>query len=572
MAFSRLIYYKIDKTSLGQLLKKNSSIEANLKKFGEFKLPEASVESERKINITERDKPVSFRVFSNGNKLEEDKSVEKEPPPVLTQQILPDLESIENSLEEEEDIILNEDNIELEKALEKLQEMNIEAPEDDLEEVIEENKDEESKDIQPSIEENSEVPDEPQPIEEPPPSLKVQEQKNPVNVETGINREIVRRILHSLNVIYSGISITELVKNTKRALRDLTNCESADIVFVDEKLSKMFKVITKGGKSKNEYFEMSEGLTGFCAIQKSTINYDRPTEDDRFNPKIDHPGSSGLKRILYFPIISDAGETVAVLQTARDNNKFTEDDIWCLTMVSKQMETAITKTKTLEEMMSSEKLNLGKKLTEIITKEIHIPIDIVDSYVKILHSKNLPAETDDLIRMIQKQTTSVIEVTDSILKVLVDEIVLVDSKVHFNEFIDDVLELLSEYCESKEVKLFKKIGDGAVVEIDRSKLYTAILQFIKASVADSRTGDRIYFSSELTGDSISVSIQNEGKGVIVFPDGDLLDDFYSNDKIKEDEVYILLAKKIIDAHSGQVEVESVKGVGSTIKLTLPVAQ
>lgn len=565
MAFSRLIYYKIDKATLGKLLKKNSSIEDNLKKFGEFKLPETSVETEKKINITERDRPVSFRVFSNGNKLEEDKSGEKETPPVLTQQILPDLESIENSLEEEEDIILNEDNIELEKALEKLQEMNVEPFEDDLEEVIEENEENE-----PADEVNSELPEEPK--EKIIPSLKIEEQKNQLNIENGINREIVRRILHSLNVIYSGISTTELVKNTKRALKDLTNCESADIVFVDEKLSKMFKVTTKGGKSKNEYFELGEGLTGFCASQKSTINYERPTEDDRFNPKIDHPGSSGLKRILYFPIISDVGETVAVLQTARDNNKFAEDDIWCLTMISKQMETAISKTKTLEEILSSEKLNLGKKLTEIITKEIHIPIDIVDGYVKILHSKNLPAEADDLIRMIQKQTASVIEVTDSILKALVDEIVLADSKVHFNEFIDDVLELLSEYCESNDVKLFKKIGDGAVVDIDRSKLYTAILQFIKSSVSDSRTGDRIYFSSELIGESISVNIQNEGKGVIVFPEGDLLDYFYSNDKIKEDEVYILLAKKIVAAHSGQVEVESVKGVGSTIKITLPVAQ
>ena len=153
MAFSRLIYYKIDKTSLSQLLKKNSSIEANLKKYGEFKLPEASVESERKINITERDKPISFRVFSNGNKLEEDKSFEKEPPPVLTQQILPDLESIENSLEEEEDLILNENNIELEKALEKLQELNAEVSEDDFEEVIEKNEEEEENEyIQPSIE------------------------------------------------------------------------------------------------------------------------------------------------------------------------------------------------------------------------------------------------------------------------------------------------------------------------------------------------------------------------------------------------------------------------------------
>jgi len=279
-----------------------------------------------------------------------------------------------------------------------------------------------------------------------------------------------------------------------------------------------------------------------------------------------------MKRILYFPIISDAGETVAVLQTARDNSKFTEDEIWYLAMISKQLETAISKAKTIEQMLNTERINSGKKLSEIITKEIHIPIEIIDSYVRILNSKNLPQDTDDLIRMIQKQASSVIELSDSFSKVLVDEIVLNDNKIHFNEFIDDVLELLSEYCESKEVKLFKKIGDGAVVEIDRSKLYTAILQFIKAAVADSRKGDRVYLSTELIGDSISVLIQNEGKGSIAFPEAGLLDYFYSKEKIEESEVYLLLAQKIINAHSGQVDVESIKGVGSTIKIILPVAR
>ena len=86
-----------------------------------------------------------------------------------------------------------------------------------------------------------------------------------------------------------------------------------------------------------------------------------------------------------------------------------------------------------------------------------------------------------------------------------------------------------------------------------------------------RKGDRIYFSTELVGDSISISIQNEGKGFIAFPEGEILDYFYYKEKIKEDEVHLLLAKKIIYAHSGQVEVESIKGVGSTFKITLPVA-
>jgi signal transduction histidine kinase len=572
MAFTNVSYYIIDKSVLNRLTKNNSLIENNLKNFGEYKLPETSVNAQRKVNIAERDKPVSFRVYSNGNKLEAEDTVETEPPPVSTQQILPDLDSIDESFEDE-GFDNPEENIELEKALEELESISEKETDEEFEQLdevdVESSSDEESiSPVEPedTVDEVTETPvHEEKEIELPKPEKPIIDTN-----EKGIDREIVRRIFWALNVVYSSISLIELVKNTNRAVKDLTNSGSADLVFIDENLATMYKVVTRDGKTENEYFQISDGLTGVCAVQKRTINYDRPTEDSHFNSRVDYPGTSKMTRILYFPIISDSGETIAVLQTARDNTKFTENEIWYLAMISKQLETAITRTINLEQLINKEKLSSGKKLSGIISQEIEIPVQIIESYIKILHSKNLPAEADDLVRMIQKQVTSILELTDSILKVLVDDVVLSNDKIHFNEFIDDVLELISEYCESKDVKLFKKIGDGAVIEMDRSKLYTAILQFIKASVLDSRNGDRIYFSSELSGETISISIQNEGKGIISLPDGEILDYFYYREKIKEDEVNLLLAKKIINSHLGHVDVESIKGVGSTFRITLPI--
>jgi len=565
LAFSKLVYYRIDRSTFKTLINKYPVIYENLIKFGEFKLPEASPEGDRKINIGHRDKPVSFRAFSKDNNLEEKKKPEKEPIPVLTQQLLPDFESIEKSLEEENNVI--EENIELEQALEDLTEIASQEP-TEIVELLPEIKEEPKEKVQEQIE----LPDESKEKKKKAARTKREPEIKPQLIETGINREVVRRIFHALNRIFSSISIQELVKNTKHAMKGLTGSESADLIFVDEKLSSMHRLITQDGKTKNEYFKLNDGLTGSCAIQKAPINFDRPTEDDRFNSKIDYPGSSRMKRILYFPVINDVGETVAVIQCARDNNRFTEDEVSYLTMISKQMETAISRTQTLESLLNKEKLNSAKKLSGVITEEIKIPLEIIDSYTKILSSKKLPPDTDEIIRMLQKQAASVNDLTNSMLKVLVDEIVLENYKIHFNEFIDDVLELLSEYCETKEVKLFKKIGDGTVVDIDRAKLYTAIFQLIKACVADCRNAGKIYFSTDLVGETITVSIQNDGKGAIIFPDGEILDYFYYREKIKEDEVHLLLAKKIIDAHSGSVNVDSVKGVGSTFRVSLPAAK
>jgi len=576
LAFSNLTYYRIDKTVFNKLITKYPIINENLRKYGEIKLPDLPSDVEKKIKIFERDKPIRFRAFFKGNNLEEEK--QKEPPPVMTQQILPDLDSIEESLED--DTVTMEEELELEKQLTELENESevqdeLEEPQEIAEEItydsetLAEEVEYTSLSTTDSITQMTDVIKEENNNDE---LIKHEVEIHAEPSEPGINREVIRKIFFSLNRIFDGISISELVTNSKRALKDLTNSEYADLIFIDEKSSSMQKIVTEGGKIKNEYFQLSEGLTGACALEKSTLKYDRPTEDNRFNSKIDQPGPARMKRILYFPIINDSGETVAVIQAARENKKYSEDEVSYLAMLSKQMDTAISRIKNLEQFIKEEKLSAGKKLGEIVTKEINVPISIIESYTKILSQKKLPSDTDDIIRMLYKQAASVEEITDTIFKVLVNEIVIENNKIHFNEFVDDVLELLSEYCETRDTKLFKKIGDGAVVDIDRSKLYTAIFQLIKICVDDSKKSGKIYFSTELTGEMISITIQNEGRGNLAFPDGDVLDYFYNKTQIKEEETGLLLAKKIINAHSGEVNLESIKGVGSTFRITIPVAR
>ena len=567
LAFTNIIYYRISKTILNNLLSKNPSIEENIKKFGELNIPDAPADLKRKSDIFNRDKPVSFKAFQVGNSWEENKKKENEPPSVMTQNIIPEIDSIEESIEEEE-----EENIIIENDFDFDEEPNelIEITDNGIEELQPEV--EEIADIQQTdttvTQSTDESAEEKNNFEQPEPEKRIP----PEIIETGINREVVRKIFFALNKIYSGINITELIKNTRRALKDLINSESAELILIDEKNAVMERTITKDGKAVSEFFQLTDGLTGSCAVLKKTINYDRPTEDSRFNSKIDQPGSASLKRILYFPIINDAGETVAVIQGARENKKFTEDEVSYLTMISKQLDTAISRTKTLEQLIKEEKLNVSKKLKEVITKEIEVPIEIIDSYTKFLSQKKLPSDTDDIIRMLQKQAASVKEITNSIFKIFSDEATLEKNRIHFNEFIDDVLELLSEYCETRDTKLFKKIGDGALVDIDRSKLYTSIFQIIKACVDDSKKSGKIYFSTELTGDVISITIQNESKGKLSLPEGDVTDYIYNQDKFDLTELGWLIAKKIIVAHTGEVQLESIKGVGSTFKINLPTTR
>ncbi|MEJ2105487.1 MAG: GAF domain-containing protein, partial [Ignavibacteriaceae bacterium] len=401
----------LDKKILDTLISKDSLIEENLKKFGDTKLPDSQNDIDRKINLINRDKPVTFKLFSNKKDSEEKDKMENEPPSVMTQQLLPDLDSIDDSIDEV-DIIIDdsegtEEIPELEEAIvernemlepafkdneisnevEEEEEETVVKDEDGIELIVDEENEEtpelveesEKEDI-PDLKvdsEKEEIPElvnesenEETNIEEPPPSKIISEEQ----FEPGINREIVRKIYACLNKIYSGVNLSELISNAKRAIKDLINSDSVEVVLINEKSYSMQKLITKEAKTITDIYNLADGLTGACATQKKTLNYDRPTEDDRYNSKIDQPGNAGLKRILYFPVINDAGETVAVIQGARENKKFSEDEISYLTMISKQLDTAISRAATLENHIVEEKLNVAQKLREIITQEITGPI------------------------------------------------------------------------------------------------------------------------------------------------------------------------------------------------------
>ncbi|MCW8803182.1 MAG: GAF domain-containing protein, partial [Ignavibacteriaceae bacterium] len=487
VAFSKVIYYRLDKTILKNITAKNPAIRSNLQKYGELKLPDVNIDLDRKFNIVDRKRPISFKAFSSTrDSLVEEKPPNLVPPAVVTQQILPDFESLDDVLPEDEIVISEKDQ---NKNQDKLKEELLEDPSDYKNWQIEETKipsKEDSKEQNKDIKHTDEV------------VIDSKSEKNNSFTpdETGINREVVRKIFAGIDKVYSSISISELVKNAKRAVKDLISAEGVDFVLIDEKLSSIQRIIFDGNKSKQEQYPLSEGLTGSCALQKKILNFERPTEDSRFNAKIDQPGSARLKRIVYFPIVSESGETIAVIQFARENKKFTEADISNLAMMSKQIETAIGRTKLLEVLIKEGKQNSGNRLRDLLISEIRVPLTIINNYTEILSEKNLPAEADDIIRMLQKQAHSVEDISETLFISLIDELQLIGSNIHFNELIDDILELLSEYCEARDVKLFKKIGESAIVSIDRGKFYTAIFELMKSSCDVCRKGGKLYFGTE----------------------------------------------------------------------------
>lgn len=565
VAFSNIIYYQVEINALKKIISNYPLIKKNIASLGELQLPEISKDVPQKFSLVEMVKPISFKAAPGiGNAWEKGKNDEQVKPSVITSNLIEQkiIEPEKNN--SAKDIITKDTTSELKEELlddsAEFKDWQFESKPRPGSKTIE--------DTNHKVLSND--GGQAQALKE---AKNKEDQKETLKQETenGINREIVRKVFASIESIYNSISLKDMVEKTVKTLKDLTFSESGELILIDEKISLMKRISSKEKQYKEEEFQLADGLTGACALQKKILNYERPTEDSRFNAKIDQPGSARLKRILYFPVISEAGETAAVIQLARENKKFTEPDIAYLNMLSKPVLSAIERAYRLNTFLSEERQNSYKKIRELLLSEIKDPITIINNYANILSEKKLAEEIDEVIRMLQKQANSIEDLADSILSSSFPEFKPDLRSIHFNEFIEDILELLSEYCQARGVILFKKIGSGSLVSIDRSKFYSAIYQIIKYSCNDSKQNGKIYLSTDLKDDLIITTIEAEGKGLLASIDGERQKDFRGDEDYSQSFGGLPLAKKIIALHNGQIDIKSIKGKGTTFIISLPIS-
>jgi signal transduction histidine kinase len=565
VAFTNVIYYQMDTGTLKKLITKNQQVKNNITSLGELDLPEISKELPQKFSLVEKVKPISFRASPElGNAWEKENNKEPVKPSVITSNLF------EQKISEAGNSNL-ENFIKPADISRELKEELLDDPAEFKDWQFESNlraEDNKVKDTDQHLSINSESFDKKS-------NKKAEDEEKKETPkqtdENGINREIVRRVFACIEVIYNSIGITDLIEKSSKALKELTGSESCELILVDEKFSVLKRINTKEKPYKEEHFQLLDGLTGACALQKKILNFERPTEDSRFNSKLDQPGPARLKRILYFPVISEAGESVAVIQLARENKKFTELDIAYLNMLAKQLLSAIERAYRLDAFLNEERQKANKNTRELLLAEIKDPINIINNYANILSEKKLPEEIDEVIRMLQKQANSIEDITDSVLSSCFLQLKSDLRNIHFNEFIEDILELLSEYCQARGVTLFKKIGTGALVSIDRGKFYSAIYQIIKYSCSDAKQNGKIYLSTDLKDDFIITTIEGEGRGLLANLNAEPSKESPGTEDYLQSFTGLPLAKKIILSHNGQIEFKSIKGKGTTFAISLPIS-
>jgi len=150
------------------------------------------------------------------------------------------------------------------------------------------------------------------------------------------------------------------------------------------------------------------------------------------------------------------------------------------------------------------------------------------------------------------------------------------SPVDLSELVEQEINSLVPNAKVRNMKLvYKKPKKFPIIDIDEGKMRQVVMNFADNAIYYSHDNSSIIISLGIEGSEIVFTVKDTGIGVPKSEKDKLFAKFYraANAKIQRPDgtgVGIYLAKKVIDAHGGQIIFESVEGKGSTFGFRLPI--
>lgn len=392
-----------------------------------------------------------------------------------------------------------------------------------------------------------------------------------IEEESEIREEInasYKKILNAVHKINEELELNKILNSISDIISEYIKADLIRLYFLDIDAGELFNAVAKDEKESR--IKIGAGLIGYSAEQKEASIINNFREDSRFSSGSDN--LEGKEHILLFPVLKDSGELISLILLANSTAEFTKDDIEILSALSGHIALAIEKGKRFDSAIKKSRLEYLAKASGFIVDEIKTPLLIIKHYADFIKKKTGTEDIAQITGYINSQTDSVTNSVELLSDFITDKNSLRLSKQELGETLDHVLEMLAEYVETRNVKLFKKTDAGITVSIDETAFYHACFQIAKNSCDAMPEGGSIYLTTGMENDFAKIEFKDTGIGIPSIIKGRIFEPFFSFGKGKAAGLGLSIAEKVIKDLGGKIYLGDNKGEGTSVVILLPVVK
>lgn len=231
----------------------------------------------------------------------------------------------------------------------------------------------------------------------------------------------------------------------------------------------------------------------------------------------------------------------------------------------------MTETTALQErILRSERLaTLGQVVAEI-SHEIKNPLVLIGGFARQLKKTAQDKKTRSKLNIIAQEVERLENLLGE-LRDLYTPTKLTIEKIDINDLLREVYSLTKEDCQARNIRLSLDTQTGPLFVVgDPGRLKQVFLNLVKNGVEAMKKGGNLSIQSRLSGDTVELTISDEGRGIPESVREKMFIPFFTTKK-QGTGLGLSVTKRIIEDHPGcSFTLVSQDGRGTTVKIAMGI--
>ncbi len=396
----------------------------------------------------------------------------------------------------------------------------------------------------------------------------------PISEEGVMGNDQLKMIIKAAELVNSTIKIDEVLKNIVEVATDLTNAERGTLYLVDREKLELWSLIAMGSERKEIRVKLGEGLSGFVAKTGEILNIKDVRKDPRWRSDFDKTSGFVTKTVLTFPIKNNKEEIIGVLQLLNSRNgEFSKIDEELLNAISIHAALALQNAEMVEKLLQLERIQSLGKMANFLIQDIKKPILVSKRYVEHLKTKTLPADSAQIIEMLNEQLSQVADLVQTTSSYSEGKTILRTLNVSLNNTLADYASRITAYVESRNCQIIPEYDKDVTIKLDVKEFYQCYMHIIKNACDAMPDGGNIYISTKRDDKEKRVKLffRDNGLGIADSLKEKIFEPFFTQGKKEGAGLGLSITRKVVEAHTGKIDVQSSLGEGATFMILLPTA-
>lgn len=385
--------------------------------------------------------------------------------------------------------------------------------------------------------------------------------------------ERYQRLLMVSQSLNSTLDLYDLLDQIVQAAQELTQTEATSILLVDPKSGDLYFEAASGNKSEDVKRQIvpQDSVAGWVAHNGQVQIIADVRLDKRFSRKTDEETGFQTRSLLAVPLkVKDRVIGVVEAVNRLGDSGFTDEDLEVLSALSAQAAVAIENARLFHQ----------SDLISEMVHELRTPLTSIVAYSELMIRQSIPFDQAyKFISTIFEEANRLAKMTNDFLELSRLE----SGRTHFEmvkfditKLVQDVITLLQPQANEHGLSLKGQIPSEPVSVIgDQERIRQVLINLTGNAVKYNRPNGSIEIKIEPQADRVRISVSDTGKGIPAKDLPHIFDKFF---RVPDSEGYaqgtglgLNIVKEIVEAHDGEMQVQSAPDVGTTFSFMLKAA-